>query len=185
MVPFPSQAHGKYNSAEVLATVKNPNAPGDFPIRRGYYDSHTNRGFGYDKAYHKHGLTSLEAIKKVAVSPHSKWQGNTLVSKAYVGKYTCRWIRCYLEDQREVRVVFTTATQHYDLKFNSQLGMMTAYCENPDKAPRCPSWVQDSILRPGTPLAHPAQGLEVFTDENQTIEITIFSYDSPAKTMSR
>ncbi|MBF0807627.1 hypothetical protein E4U03_03215 [Rothia nasimurium] len=185
VTPAPSLAAEGYDITEPLATIKNPNAPGEFPIRRGYYDAETDRGFGFDKAYHKHGLTSLEAIKKVSVSPQSEWQGDTLVAKAYVGKYTCNVLTCNLEEQREVKAIFTTATRHHDLELDSQLGMITIYCENPDKAPRCPEWVQDSILRPGTPLARGVQGQGVSAGESYIEEITVFSYELPHESISR
>lgn len=181
--PIPSQAVEGYNYAEILTTVKNPEAPGEFPIRRGYFDG--TKGFGYDKAYHKHGLTNLEAIKKVAVSPNSEWQGNSLVAKAYVGKYTCNFLTCNVEDQREVRVVFTTDKQHLDKTFDSQVGMITAYCQNPDGAPKCPDWVQPSILRPGTPLAGTTMSESRAQNAEQEISITAFSYEPLETTRER
>lgn len=185
VTPAPSPAAGDYNIKEPLATIKNPNAPDELPIRRGYYDAEKDRGFGFDKAYHKHGLTSLEAIKKVSVSPQSEWQGDTLVAKAYVGKYTCNVLTCNLEEQREVKAIFTKATRHHDLKLDSPIGMITIYCENPDKAPRCPEWVQDSILRPGTPLSGVVQGQSGSIDVNHVEEITVFSYEPPRESVSR
>lgn len=182
-MPVPLQAAEGYDYAEILTTVKNPEAPGEFPIRRGYFDG--TKGFGYDKAYHKHGLTDLEAIKKVAVSPESEWQGNSLVAKAYVGKYTCNLLACNLEDQREVRVVFTTDTQHLDKTFDSQVGMITAYCQNPDGAPKCPDWVQPSILRPGTPVAGASMEETRTNVEGQEISMTTFSYEPLETTRER
>lgn len=49
-----------YPTSEIMAQVKNSKY-GTIPIRRGFYDSATNKGWGMDKAWHKHNLRSLKA----------------------------------------------------------------------------------------------------------------------------
>lgn len=175
--PVSAQAAGGCNVGEILDTVKNPNAPGEFPIRRGFFDG--EQGFGYDKAYHKHGLRNIEAIKKVGRSPLSSWEGNSLVARAYAGTYTCGWWgRCTLQDEREIRVVFTVDAQYGDMKFDSQLGLLTAYCKNPDNAPLCPDWVESSILYPETNILYGQVPNDVFSNSyKEGSKVEVFSYE--------
>lgn len=49
-----------YPSNEVLGYGQGSAA--SYVIRRGFYDSDADQGFGFDKAYHKHGIYSVGAI---------------------------------------------------------------------------------------------------------------------------
>ncbi|GAA3316653.1 hypothetical protein GCM10017710_29260 [Arthrobacter ramosus] len=52
------------------------------PLRRGMYDADTDRGFGFDKAYSKHGIKSVAAVKFVMNGPGT-WQGTDWTTTAY------------------------------------------------------------------------------------------------------
>lgn len=47
-----------YPTSEVMSWVSNP-AYSQIPIRRGFYDGDNGHGFGMDKAWHKHAITTL------------------------------------------------------------------------------------------------------------------------------
>lgn len=57
-----------------------------YPVRFGFYDPVSNKGFGKDKIYSKHNITSMNAIRFVLRSPHLTYEGNDAKYTAYANK---------------------------------------------------------------------------------------------------
>jgi hypothetical protein len=94
-----------------MATVDNPRL-GKILLRRGFWDADIQRGFGMDKAWHKHALTSRAAQKVLLGSTNNKKQSNgNFDLRTYVGKYDCKdqW-NCTLREQMLVHAFFDPTT---------------------------------------------------------------------------
>jgi len=142
-----------YPTSQILATAINPTL-GNIPIRRGFWDSDTDKGWGYDKARHKHNIYSIYAQKRVLMSPNIEQQGTSYALRTWAGRYRCSGSSCRLVEQREVRGIFAKVhmTDFHGWPVNGILGLQTMYCINPQAAARCPEWVVPAIERPGTPV---------------------------------
>ena len=116
-------------------------------MRRGYWDANQpNGGFGYDKLYHKHNIKNKNAVKFVVRNPNggTAQNGSTRrVYNAWAHRIKCYvGIFCRVVDRREVKVAVDS---RYDHHAKGQKGVITGYCENPDRALRCPDWVDQSL----------------------------------------
>jgi hypothetical protein len=145
-----AQPPAGYPSTDTIATVSS-STHGSFPIRRGFYDADINRGWGFDKAYHKHNIWSTNAMKKVMASTNSTLQGNGNYNlKAYAGNYDCIDGRCVLREQVELLGIYNPRS--YDLYYGwpvgGKMGMQTLFCNQGGEA-RCANWVTYSINYPG------------------------------------
>lgn len=138
-----------YPTSQVMATAANPTL-GSIQIRRGFYDGDVDQGWGMDKAWNKHNIWSVEAMRRVLLSPNITQQGLQYRLKAYAGKYSCSGSTCTLTDQREVRGVYDTQSYatYYGWPVGGKMGMLTMYC-NQGGVIRCPNWVTYSITNPG------------------------------------
>jgi hypothetical protein len=138
-----------YPTSQVMATASNPTL-GSIPIRRGFYDADIDQGWGMDKAWHKHNIWSVEAMRRVMLSPNITTQGARHVLKAYAGKYRCSGSTCTLTDQREVRGVYDTRTftTYLGWPVGGKMGQLAMYCYQGGEA-LCPNWVTYSITNPG------------------------------------
>ncbi|WP_427019472.1 hypothetical protein ACQCSX_22805 (plasmid) [Pseudarthrobacter sp. P1] len=140
-----------YPTDQIMVTAQNP-ILGPIPIHRGFWDSVPDQGFGFDKAWNKHNLWSSEAMRRIMLSTNYVMQGNgNYALTAYAGKYTCSGSTCTLTDQRQLTGVHDgrTYSTYYTWPVNGLMGMLTAYCNNPDGAAACPNWVTFSITNPG------------------------------------
>lgn len=138
-----------YPTSQVMATAANPTL-GSIEIRRGFYDGAIDQGWGMDKAWNKHNIWSVEAMRRVMLSTNITPQGLQYLLKAYAGKYQCSGSTCTLTDQREVRGIYDTQSfqYYYGWPVGGKMGMLTMYCEQ-GGAPLCPNWVTYSITNPG------------------------------------
>lgn len=163
-----------YRTDEILATAVNPRL-GGIPIRRGFWDADTDKGWGYDKARHKHNIYSIYAQKRVLMSPNIEQQGTSYLLRAYAGRYRCSGSSCHLIDQREVRGVYMKVhqTTFHGWPVNGIVGLQTMYCLNPQSAPRCPDWVVPAIERPGTPVRSTDPRTKQFLKDVQTGEAAL------------
>ncbi|MCM6761735.1 hypothetical protein NB037_04810 [Rathayibacter sp. ZW T2_19] len=126
---------------------------GKIPLRRGFWDADSQRGFGMDKAWHKHALTSRAAQKVLLGSTNNEKQLNgSFDLRTYAGKYDCKdqW-NCTLREQMLVHAIFdpTAYPNYYGWPVNGKLGMVTAYCDNKG-IEKCPRWVTHALTNPGT-----------------------------------
>lgn len=126
----------------------------DIPLRRGFYDSKWDEGFGYDKARHTHNLSNKDVILGViehathAEPSHNENAGYVQYSWNIV-KTECssRKGKCETVDKINVIVVVdedsreTFKTDHYNVPVKGVTGVITAYCEG---MTRCPDWVNDA-----------------------------------------
>lgn len=144
-----AQPPAGYPTSQVMATASNPTL-GSIPIRRGFYDGAINQGWGMDKAWNKHNIWSVEAMRRVMLSPNITTQGLQHVLKAYAGKYSCSGSTCTLTAQREVRGIYDTKsyTNYYGWPVGGKMGQLTMYCYQGGEA-LCPNWVTYSITNPG------------------------------------
>lgn len=129
---------------------------GPIPIRQGFWDSGPDEGFGFDKASHKHNLYTLSAQKRIMLSPTiAKQRNGNYRLTLYAGRYRCSGWNCKLVDKRTVYGVHNGRSypDYFNFRVGGRMGMQTAYCDNPDRAPKCPNWVTPAIDRPGAPTA--------------------------------
>lgn len=112
------------------------------PLRRGVYNSSSGQGFGYDKAFWKHGLRSVAAVRFVMNGPGS-WQGSDWTTQAYANKIRCART-CYVEASQPVRSVASRDYQnyYYGRWVGGTLGLKTAYCLG---STVCTSWVTGAL----------------------------------------
>lgn len=144
-----AQPPAGYPTSQVMATASNPTL-GSIQIRRGFYDSAVNQGWGMDKAWNKHNIWSLEAMRRVMLSTNITNQGAQHLLKAYAGRYQCSGSICTLTDQREIRGVYDTQSfgNYYGWPVGGKMGLLTMYCYQGGEA-LCPNWVAYSITNPG------------------------------------
>lgn len=135
-----------YPTAQVMASFSN--SFGGITIRRGFWDSGPDQGFGYDKAYNKHGITHIDAQKMVLRSPNRAVSGLQYRYTAYARE----WINGQLNQQIEVWGIYDyrSFSTYYGWPAGNPLGLVTMYCVGYN--PRCPSWVTIA-LRNGTSAA--------------------------------
>ncbi|QWL30885.1 hypothetical protein [Rathayibacter toxicus] len=167
-----AQPPAGYPTSQVMAIVSNP-AYGEIPIRRGFYDADSNRGFGMDKAWHKHNITSLNAQQIIMASPNGSEQGNGNIDlHTYVGYYRCPENQgsCTLQTQILVHGIDAPNTANYisGWPVDGTVGLLTAYCDNDDRAKDCPNWVTYSLDHPGAenPYAPNALGTQATGQEH-------------------
>lgn len=155
-----------------MATIYNPTL-GYIDIRRGFYDSAVNQGWGMDKAWNKHNIWSLEAMRRVMRSTNVTNQGLQHLIKAYAGKYQCNGSSCTLTDQREVRGIYDSQSfqYYYGWPVGGVMGTLTMYCEQ-GGAPLCPTWVTYSITNPGVnnPYRSSTPSADSFLSADQSAE---------------
>ncbi|MDV2992538.1 MAG: hypothetical protein N4J56_002192 [Chroococcidiopsis sp. SAG 2025] len=116
-------------------------------MRRGYWDANTDRGFGYDKIYHKHNIKN--AVKYVVETPNgSEPEQNQSVHiyYAWAHRIRCRFLVCQVVDRRQVRVIVDF---RYDKSAKGQKGVINGYYIQNE--PRCPDWVDKSLNVQGDP----------------------------------
>lgn len=135
-----------YPTQEVMATVVNPGFA-SIPIRRGFWDGDAGQGFGMDKAWHYHNITTLSGMVKVMASPNYVKQSNgSWRMTAYVHEKVCV-IRngvkeCEITQEIPVIGIYNPRTfdKYFGWPVGGVLGMQTMYCDQGGVI-KCPSWV--------------------------------------------
>lgn len=158
-----------YPTAEVMVTANHATL-GPIPLHRGFWDSDTDQGFGVDKAWNKHNIWSVEAMRKLMVSPNwSKQTNGNYAMRGYAYLIDCQGGSCRKTDERELIGVHDGRSygDWYGWPVGGLMGMRTAYCQNPGGAWACPDWVTYSILNPGAdnPFKTRAFGSAAGTEE--------------------
>ncbi|UGS25496.1 hypothetical protein K8F61_12495 [Microbacterium resistens] len=140
-----------YPTSEKMDTAGNAQI-GNIPIRRGFWDADIDKGWGMDKAWNKHNLWSVAAMKAVLHSSNITPQGTQYLLKAYAGKSYCSGNPqiCRVTDRREIRAVVDPKSHklYHGWPVGGVMGMQTMFCEQ-QGIWRCPNWVTYSILNPG------------------------------------
>lgn len=105
-------------------------------------------GFGWRKIQSKHGIYSKHSVGFILKNPNGgEPDGNQRRYLAYANKLLCEDGVCKVVDNRKVYafVDFRYFSRYYDVRINGKPGVITAYCINPNAAPKCPSWVDLAI----------------------------------------
>lgn len=127
-------------------------------LREGTYRD--GKGFGWKKIQARHKIRKVSSLRFVISNPAGgEPQGSNRVYLAYATRKECSGSYCRYTDSLPVRVVvdFRSYGTYYDATVDGELGVMTAYCMNPDKALECPSWVDAAL---GNPSGQAVSGLE-------------------------
>lgn len=113
------------------------------PVRTGFYDNVPQKGWGQDKAEHRHNIKTQASIRYLASAPTIVKSGTSYAHTVWSNEIKCKNGRCTVTDEREVRGVFVRSVLKvlHGETVGGELGLQTAYCLNPDKALRCPDWV--------------------------------------------
>ncbi len=116
----------------------------NYPIRRGFYDSDADQGFGFDKAWWKHGIYSVGAISWAMGGTERWWEGTDFLTRVYANKITCDSFGCQVDASQPVKTVTGTqsVTTYYGQPVYGQLGLKTIYCEGYIV---CPWWVTGAM----------------------------------------
>jgi len=143
-----------YPTQQVMATANNPSVA-NIPIRRGFWDADAAEGFGLDKAWHYHNITTVTGQVKVMMSPNVTLQGNgNYRLTAYANKQECvvrNGVReCTIVEEIPVVGVYNPDVKdtYFGWPVNGVLGMQTMYCDQ-GGAVKCPSWVWLSLQNIG------------------------------------
>lgn len=102
-------------------------------LRRGYYDpaarNGKGRGFGYDKLYHKHGLTNLDSIYALIqkLKDPQPCGGSAIEYETPINEWMCDPLGCESQHIADLRTVVETANQGEP--DGKQKGIITMYCE--------------------------------------------------------
>jgi hypothetical protein len=94
-----------YPTASISCSFKDPGDGLTMITRRGFYDSAANQGFGFDKAYNKHGITSCAAINAVLRSP-SRYGTSTGKATVNFNEWAEQWVNGRLAQQVLVTAVY-------------------------------------------------------------------------------
>lgn len=117
-------------------------------LREGNYSSATGKGFGWTKIKQRHAITKYNTVKFPTLNPDGGVsQGTQRIYKAWAIKWEKRNKRWVAVDQREVRTVVETKrfATYYGARLDAAPGVLTTYCINPDKALKCPKWVDTAL----------------------------------------
>lgn len=115
-------------------------------IRRGYYDSETDRGMGLDKVTYKHGLN--ESRLRRSLREHCPNDESSPGAQIYMDPQTmtdCSYLTpgsLLCEDTEistAIRTIVNNATKQSD---GRSRGVITAYCTGYE--PKCPTWINSS-----------------------------------------
>ncbi|WP_378730441.1 hypothetical protein [Nocardia brasiliensis] len=157
--PFPG-----YDSAQIMRQVQT--TVGTVPIRRGFYcvpdsavgneaqESLSAFGFGYDKARHRHKITSLNAIDFVLKSPVTSRSAEGYNFVAYARELVCQRDGRECKATKQQKVIGASSNKnadtYYEMPAGNPVGLLTVYCDYEDKFKlRCEDWVNKG-LRPST-----------------------------------
>ncbi len=135
-----------YPTSLVQCSFTDPATGVKMITRRGFYDSTADQGFGWDKAWNKHGINSCAAIQFVLRSDE--------VYSTSVGKDTVNmeaWAEEEVNDKVVQEILVTAAYEfgnwptYFGWPAGNPLGLMTIYCSNSDQSARCPTWVTTAL----------------------------------------
>lgn len=111
-------------------------------LRRGYFTG--GAGFGWDKIFHKHGITNMNLVEKIIRNPNGgQIDGTARVYSGFAQRFRCDVSnRCTEVERIPLKAVVDFRD---DLNLGSgQKGVITAYCNfGSGGPPRCPSWVSN------------------------------------------
>lgn len=123
-------------------------------LRTGTYNWSNQTGFGWAKIRLKHNINSRAALRFIIKNPAGpRNSGRQHLYVAYANSYYYnRAGQTVYMDSREVRLIsdpryFPT---YQGARVAGTLGVMTAYCVNPNGANYCPSWVDRALRSAGT-----------------------------------
>lgn len=108
-------------------------------MRRGYWSADApRRGFGFMKITQKHAIFSRALLASIVSDPDSV----TLVQPGrYVHESTTRHVVCEFQCTVVESVLVRVVIDYNDFAGQGQMGILTAYCVNPDQAEYCPAYV--------------------------------------------
>jgi hypothetical protein len=131
-----------YPTASQKCSVTVPGTKVKMITRLGFYDSVVDHGFGYDKAYNKHGITSCGAINFVLLSPVSYATSTGKATQNY-DAWAEKLVNGKVVEEIPVTPVYEYGNwaTYYGWPAGSPLGLMTIFCNNADNSAKCPSWV--------------------------------------------
>ena len=128
---------------EVMKTWKNGRGE-DVVLRRGYWSADNPRGgFGYEKILRKHEITDLGVVESIVRKPDTIMpQANGRSAHESIARqFRCSITGCVTVQSVTVRVVI----DYREWEGLGQLGIVTAYCDNPDRSWKCPAFVNAAI----------------------------------------
>jgi hypothetical protein len=114
-------------------------------LRRGYYNRESDKGFGFDKMYHKHNLKRTGVFAFIIGNPDCGTLQNDKTTRrydAYAHRIECGFLTCEITD---IRHVFLTVNYRHDVHARGQKGVITAFCEHEEP---CANWVDQAINLP-------------------------------------
>ncbi|WP_449281074.1 hypothetical protein [Leucobacter sp.] len=121
-------------------------------LRKGTYSKTSGKGFGWAKIKTRHGIKKDSTVKHPTKSPYGAiWKGRPQTKAEYtayadnVRKIDGKWI---VVEETPVRTVveFKHVSSHLKVKLNNAPGVLTTYRINPNRALKCPSWVDSAFL---------------------------------------
>lgn len=147
-----------YPSGDILGYAYDKTGR-SWPIRRGFYNSTSDLGFGFDKAYHKHRIQSFGAINFAVGGLDRVFEGTNVRVHAYANKIVCGVSSCQATESIQVRTILNPNyfTTYHGQNVGGTLGLQTIYCVGYN--PLCPSWVTaalDPNLRTSAPTSPPS-----------------------------
>jgi hypothetical protein len=110
-------------------------------LRRGWYLGGTG-GFGWDKIFHKHGITNMNLVEKIIKNPRGgKQEGTSRVYEGFAQRFRCDISgRCAEVERIPVKAVVEFRNDP-NLGMG-QKGVITAFCNfGPGGPTLCPGWV--------------------------------------------
>lgn len=153
-----------YPTADILAYGNDRNGI-SVPLRRGFYDPDVDQGFGWDKAWSKHGITTYTPITGSidVATPFYTNAGNQNSSGEY--RAIARLLECSTTcvEVDNVTVIVAAKLAAWNTYFGWPaggptliMGVNTAYCEGYN--PTCPGWVSSATP---VPMAAADRGVTV------------------------
>lgn len=108
-------------------------------LRRGHYVG--GGGFGWDKIYHKHGITNPNLVEKIIKNPNGgSPEGTARVYRGFAQRFSCDFSnRC--TDVERIPLKAVVEFREDSNLGPGQKGVITAYCDY--GRPDCPSWVNN------------------------------------------
>ena len=122
---------------------------------QGTYSSKTGNGFGWAKVKNRHGIKKYQTVKHPTGNPAGPKIKNT--KREYVA-YATKWQNRKIVAQIPVLTVVQTKYEksYWEVKINSNPGVLTTYCQNPKKELKCPKWVDTAFSKANNGVAKAA-----------------------------
>ncbi|OZM80212.1 hypothetical protein CFP66_21940 [Pseudonocardia sp. MH-G8] len=114
-------------------------------LRRGFWNAGApNAGFGWEKIRGKHQVSNMGVVRQMVHAPGRIYE-NPPGSNRWIHEHIARRFRCGFGCLEVEQVTVKLVVDHNDFHGRGPIGIITLYCENPDRSWACPAYVNNAL----------------------------------------